>query len=78
MFINNIIIVIIYMNDILFINFDKVDIQIIKNKLYKKFEMINLNLYIYYFDIIIIKDRVNRILRFKQTIYIKFFLLIII
>ena len=35
--------------------------------------MIDLNLCIYYFDIIIIKDRVNRILRFKQIIYIKKF-----
>ena len=35
--------------------------------------MIDLNLYIYYFDIIIAKNRVNRILRFKQTIYIEFF-----
>ena len=37
----------------------------IKNKLYKKFEIINLNLYIYYFDIMIVKNYVNRILRFK-------------
>ena len=72
-FINNIIIIIIYVNDILFINFDKINIQAIKNKLHKKFKMIDLNLYIYYFDITITKDRVNRILRFKQIIYIKKF-----
>ena len=65
MFINNIIIVVIYINDILFINFDKVDIQIIKNKFYKKFEMIDLSLCIYYFDITIIKNYINRILRLK-------------
>ena len=35
-FINNIIIIIIYINNILFTNFDKIDIEIIKNKLYKK------------------------------------------
>ena len=64
-FINDIIIVAIYINDILFINFDKVDIQIIKNKFYEKFKIIDLNLYIYYFDITIVKDRINRILRFK-------------
>ena len=64
-FINNIIIIIIYINDILFINFDKIDIQTIKNKLYKKFKIIDLNLYIYYFDIIIVKDYINRILRLE-------------
>ena len=37
----------------------------IKNRLYEKFEMIDLSLYIYYFDITIVKDRVNRILRLK-------------
>ena len=65
MFINDIIIVVIYINNILFINLDKIDIQAIKDKLYKKFEMIDLNLYIYYFDIMIVKNRINRILRFK-------------
>ena len=63
------------MNDILFMNFDKVDIQAIKNKLYKKFEMIDLSLYIYYLDMTIARNRVNRILRLEQTIYIeKFFI----
>ena len=37
----------------------------IKDKLYKKFEIIDLNLYIYYLNITIIKNRVNYILRFK-------------
>ena len=37
----------------------------IKNKLYNKFEIIDLNFYIYYLDITIVKNRVNRILRFK-------------
>ena len=65
MFTNDIIIIVIYVNDILFINFNKVVIQTIKNKLHEKFEMIDLNLYIYYFDIIIAKDCVNCILRLK-------------
>ena len=65
MFINNIIIVVIYVNDILFMNFNKVDIQIIKNKLYEKFEIIDLNLYIYYLDITIAKNHINRILRLE-------------
>ena len=37
----------------------------IKNKLYKKFKIIDLNLYIYYLDITIIRNYINRILRFK-------------
>ena len=45
----------------------------IKNKFHEKFEMIDLNLNIYYFNIMIIKDHINRILRFKQTTYIKKF-----
>ena len=37
--------------------------------------MINLTLYIYYFNIMIIKDYINRILRLKYIIYIeKFFI----
>ena len=65
MFINDIIIIVIYVNNILFIDFDKVDIQAIKNKLYEKFEIIDLNLYIYYLDMTIAKNRVNRILRLE-------------
>ena len=45
----------------------------IKNKLYEKFKIIDLNSYIYYLDITIIKDYINRILRLEQTIYIKKF-----
>ena len=47
----------------------------IKNKLYKKFKIIDLNLCIYYFDITIVKNYINRILRLKQIIYINFFLI---
>ena len=37
--------------------------------------MIDLNLYIYYLDITIVKNRVNRILRLEQIIYIEKFLI---
>ena len=37
----------------------------IKNKFYKKFEIIDLNSYIYYLDIMIVKNRINRIIRFE-------------
>ena len=73
-FTNNIIIIAIYINDILLANSDKAEIQRIKNKLYDKFEITNLESYIYYLDIIVIKDRINRILRLNQKDYIKKFL----
>ena len=63
-FTNNIIIVIIYVNDILLANLNKKEIQNIKNKLNKKFKITNFKFYIYYFEIIIVKNRINRILRF--------------
>ena len=62
---NNIIIVIIYVNDILFANLDKKKIQNIKNKLNKKFKIMIFKSYIYYSKTIIIKNRINRILRFN-------------
>ena len=62
------------MNNILLANSDKVEIQRIKNKLYNKFEITNLESYIYYLGIIVIRDRANRILRLNQKDYIKKFL----
>ena len=62
---NNIIIITIYINDILFIDLDKKKIQNIKNKLNKKFKIIDFEFYIYYFKIIIVKNHANRILRFN-------------
>ena len=73
-FTNSIIIIAIYVNDILLANFDKAEIQRIKNKLYNKFEITNLGPYIYYLDIIVIRDHINRILRLNQKGYIKKFL----
>ena len=73
-FTNNIIIIVIYINDILLASPDKAEIQRIKNKLHNKFEITNLRPYIYYLDITVTKDRVNRILRLNQKGYIKKFL----
>ena len=44
-----------------------------KNMLYAKFKMSDLDFCAYYLDIIIFRDRVNRTLRLKQLIYIKRF-----
>ena len=51
------IIVTFYVNDVLIIDFNKFDIQYIKNSFNAKFYISNLKLYIYYFDIIVKKDR---------------------
>ena len=55
MFIN--IIITFYINIILIIDFNKFDIQRIKNNFNIKFYISNLKLYIYYFDIIVKKNR---------------------
>ena len=73
-FTNNTTIIVIYMNDILLTSPDKAEIQRIKNKFYDKFEITNLEPYIYYLGIIVIRDRVNRILRLSQKDYIEKFL----
>ena len=50
------IIITLYVNNILIIDFNKFDIQCIKNNLNVKFYISNLKLYIYYFDIIVKKN----------------------
>ena len=55
----------IYINNILFINLEKKEIQDIKDKLNKKFKITNFKCQIYYFEIIVIKNYINRILRFN-------------
>ena len=50
------IIITIYINNILIINFNKIDIKYIKNNFNIKFYILNLNLYIYYLNIIIKKS----------------------
>ena len=50
------------MNNILIINLNRADIQRIKNTLNAKFYIIDLELYAYYLDIIVTRNRVNRII----------------
>ena len=59
------IIITLYVNDVLIIKFNRIDIQRIKKALNAKFYIINLKSYVYYLKIIIIRDRVNRIIRLK-------------
>ena len=58
------------MNDVLIIDFNKFDIQCIKSDFNVKFYISNLKLYIYYFDIIVKKDRRIEIVYLNQIIYI--------
>ena len=74
-FINGTTIIVIYMDDILIAGPNKIEIQSIKNKLRKRFEIINLGSCIYYLDMTVIKDRANRIIRLGQASYIEKFLI---
>ena len=58
-FINDIIIIIIYIDDILLIRSNKKKIAGLKEKLFIKFKIINLGGYVYYLNIIVIRDQVN-------------------
>ena len=51
---------IIYVNNILIINFNKIDIKRIKNNFNIKFHILNLKLYIYYLNMIVKKKSSNR------------------
>ena len=53
------------MNNIFIINFFKIDIQRVKNTLYIKFKINDLDLYSYYLNIIIFYNRTNRTLRLR-------------
>ena len=68
------IIIALYVDDVLIIDPFRADIQRVKNALYAKFKMSDLDSCAYYLDIIIIRDRINRTLRLKQSIYIERFL----
>ena len=61
------------MNDIFIIDFFKINIQRVKNALYAKFKINDLDFCVYYFDMIISRDRINQTLRLKQLTYIKRF-----
>ena len=63
-FIINIIIAF-YINDIFIINFFKINIQRVKNALYIKFKINDLDFYVYYLNIIISHNHINQILRLK-------------
>ena len=67
------IIVALYINDVFIIDSFKANIQRVKNALYIKFKMNDFGFCVYYLNIIVSRDRLNRTLRLRQLIYIKRF-----
>ena len=59
------IIITLYVDNVLIINYNKIIIKRIKNVLNVKFYILNLKLYVFYLNIIIKKDRHNNIIRLK-------------
>ena len=68
------IIVALYINDVFIINSFRANIQRVKNALYAKFKMSDLDFCAYYLNIIISRDRLNRTFRLRQLVYIERFL----
>jgi hypothetical protein len=63
--------IIIYVNDLIFTKFNLATIFWLKNVLNKRFEMNDLNLCIYYFDIMIFKNRHLKELILNQSVYVE-------
>ena len=59
------IIITLYVDNILIINYNKVVIKRIKDALNVKFHILNLRLYIFYLNIIVKRDRYNDIIRLR-------------
>lgn len=68
-FINHNIIIGLFVNNILIVGFDRKFVINFKEILDKKFKIIDLEIYYFYFEIIIEKNKQNRIFRIKQKIY---------
>ena len=66
MFINERIIISVYVNDILLINLSKSKIQKIKNYLNQIFQIIDLKFVNYYLNMKITRDRFNRVIYLNQ------------
>ncbi len=63
--------IIIYVNDLIFTKFDFAIIFWLKNVLHERFEMNDLKSCIYYFDIMIIKNRRLKLLILNQSVYVE-------
>ena len=65
------IIIALYVDDVLIINSNRTDIQRIKDTLNVKFYITDLELYAYYLEITVIRDRINRTIRLGQAEYVE-------
>ena len=65
------IIIALYVDNVLITNFNRADIQRIKDALNVKFYIIDLRPYAYYLGITVIRDRTNRTIRLEQAEYVK-------
>jgi hypothetical protein len=63
--------IIIYMNDLIFTRFNFAAIFRLKNALNERFEMNDLNSCIYYFDMMIFKNRNLKQLILNQSVYVE-------
>jgi hypothetical protein len=70
-FIKNDIMIVIHVNDLIFTRFNCATIFWLKNILNEYFEMSDLNLCIYYFDLIIFKNRYFKKLILNQNVYVE-------
>ena len=64
-------IVAVYVNDLLIIDFNEKDVIVFKKTLSKRFRIKNLNSVFFYLSVKITKDRKNKIMHLSQTAYIK-------
>jgi hypothetical protein len=70
-FMKNDIMIIIYVNDLIFTKFDHAIIFWLKNALNERFEISDLNSCIYYFDMMIFKNRHLKLLILNQSVYVE-------
>jgi hypothetical protein len=67
----NDIMIVIYVNDLIFTKFNLASIFWLKNVLHERFEMSDLRSCIYYLDMMIVKNRCLRLLFLNQSVYVK-------
>jgi hypothetical protein len=70
-FMKNDIIIVIYVNDLIFTKLDFAIIFWLKNALHERFEMNDLKSCIYYHDMMIVKNRRLNLLILNQNVYVK-------
>jgi hypothetical protein len=70
-FIKDDIMIVIYVNDLIFTKFDSTIIFWLKNVLNERFEMNDLHLCIYYFDMMIFRIRRLKLLFLNQSVYVE-------